>query len=242
LKKEWFALGLILIVAGFAFLYFSNTSVYVNNYVQIASIDNSVNYNKGYPLQLNITAHYDVGQRFFFNFSKGRFWGVQYDQEVALEPPNMMFAPNASIEAYKTAEFYVYTPSGDMVVSEVYLVGGKSIFAVTYLNQSADFVPLSGGNLSFYYVGIEGIVERSGNYTITANDIEPYVMQSATQQYTMQTDPPLQMYLWNLETTSSKPYLVSSVSVSGVLFFVGAVTSVWAGRPKRRGAHVRSTR
>ena len=242
MKKEWFAFGLILILIGFALLYFANDSVYGNNFLLKASIDNSVNYTDGLPLELNVTAYFNAGQTLFFNFTKGRFWGVEYDQQYGLEPANPYFAPNATIEAYKVAEFYVYTPSGDGVVSEVYLVGGSSIFAVSYLNESADFVPLSGGNVSFTNVGIEGRVETSGNYTVRVNDIEPYVMESANVEYNISSnpktgDPPLQMYLWNLETVGTKPYFVLFLSVGGALLFVGAVTSVWAGRPKKRRAH-----
>jgi hypothetical protein len=234
LKKEWLALGLLLILAGFAFLYFSNTSLYNDDYVSKASLDNSVNYNKSLPTEVSLTAYFNASQRFFFNFTKGRFWGVQYDQQNGLEPANMNFAPNTTIPPYKTVEFYLYTPSGDVVLSEVYLEGGTEIFAVAYVNQSADFVPLPGGNLTFVNVGMEGRIERSGNYTVKANDIEPYVMKSATEMYNMSGDPPLEMNLWNVETVGTKPYFVSSVSVGGALLFVGAVSSVWAGRPKKR--------
>ncbi|MGD0979072.1 MAG: hypothetical protein ABR962_08030 [Candidatus Bathyarchaeia archaeon] len=238
MKKEWLALGLLLILAGFVLLFFSNTSVYQDSYVSRASLNNSVNYSEGLPTGVSLTAYFNASQRFFFNFSKGRFWGVAYDQQHGLEPINTEFAPGTAIEPYKTVEFYLYTPSGDVVVSEVYLVGGSEIFAVAYLNQSADFVPLPGGNLTFANVGMEGSTERSGNYTVKAIDIEPYIMKSATEMYNMSGDPPLQMNLWNVETVVTRPYFASSVSAGGALLLVGAVSSVWAGRPKkRRRAH-----
>lgn len=252
MKKEWLALGLLLILAGLVFLYFSNTSVRNDNYVLKASFDNHVYYDKGLPGKVSLTAHFEVGQRFFFNFTKGLYWGVQYDQQHGLEPTDPNFAPDAAIEAYKTAEFYLYTPSGDVVPTEVYLIGGSQAFAVAYLNQSADFVPLPDGNLTFGLfspVGMEGTIERAGNYTVKANDIEPYVMKSQTEMYNITADfvngisspggdPPLGMYLWTIETVETKPYFVSFVSAGGVLLFVGAVSSVWAGRPKkRRHAH-----
>ena len=246
MKKEWLALGLLLILAGLVLVYFFNTSVYNDNYVPKASLDNLVNYNEGFPAELSLTAYFEAGQRFFFNFTKGRFWGSSYDQAYGLEPANTNFAPDTAIEPYKTAEFYLYTPSGDMVLCEVYLMGGTEVFAVAYVNQSEDFVPLPDGNLTFANnLGMEGIAERSGNYTVKVNDIEPYVMESATEMYNITAyflngisspggDPPLQMYLWNVETVETKPYFVSSVSAGGVLLFVGAVTSVWARRPKNR--------
>lgn len=240
MKKEWLAFGLLLILAGLVLLYFSNTPVYKDNYVPEASIDNSVNYDNGLPAELSVTANFTVGERLFFNFTKGRFWGLSYDQEYGLEPANTEFAPGTAIEAYKTAEFYLYTPSGDVVVSEVYLVGGSAPFAVTYpYNLSSDFVPLPGGNLTFVNVGIEGTVERTGNYTVKVNDIEPYVMQDASHTYNISSDPttgdpPLGMYLWNVGTIETKPYFLSFISAGGVLLLVGVVTSIWAGRPKRR--------
>jgi hypothetical protein len=249
MKKEWLALGLLLILAGLVFLYFSNTSVYNDNYVPKASFDNHVYYNEGLPTKVSLTAYFDVGQRFFFNFTNGRFWGVQYDQQYGLEPAYTNFAPTTAIEAYKTAEFYLYTPSGDAVQTEVYLVGGSEVFAVAYLNQSADFVPLLGGNLTFVNVGMEGTIERAGNYTVRVNDIAPDVMRSQTESYNITADfvngisspggdPPLEMYLWTIVTVETKPYFVSFVSAGGVLLFVGTVSSVWAGRPKkRRHAH-----
>jgi hypothetical protein len=240
MKKEWLALGLLLILAGLTLLYFSNTSVLQDNYVARASLDNHVNYNEGLPTEVSLTAYFEAGQRFFFNFTNGRFWGVQYDQDHGLEPANTLFAPGTAIPRYKVVEFYLYTPSGDMVLTEVYLVKGAAAFAVTYLNQSADFVPLLGGNLTFSNLGMEGRIERTGNYTVKANDIEPYVMRAANDTYNINTDPPLGMNLWNVETVEIRPYFVSSASVGGVVLLVGIVSSVWAGRPKKR-RHTRAS-
>jgi len=246
MKKEWLALGLLLILIGLALLYFSNTLEYQDNYGSKASLDNSVNYSEGRPTQLSLTAYFEAGQRFFFNFSKGRYWGVAYDQANGMEPGDPNFAPGASIEPYKTVEFSLSTPSGDVVLSEVYMVEGSEAFAVTYLNQSADFVPLLGGNLSFVNVGMEGIIERTGNYSVKAVDIAPPVMKDAgaANTYEISGDPPLGMYLWNVETVEARPYFVSSVSAGGVLLVVGVVLSAWAGRPKksRRASNSRKAR
>jgi len=244
MKKEWLALGLVLILVGLALFYFSNTTVYQDSYLFKASIDNSVNYNEGLPAQLSLTANFTAGNRLFFNFTKGRFWGVAYDQEHGLEPANPLFVPGnlstgVAIDPYKTAVLFLHTPSGDMVWTEVYLVAGSEPFAVVYLNQSADFVPLPGGNLTFGNVGREGRVERTGNYTVKINDIAPAVMKGPEEVYRISSDPttgdpPLQMYLWNVETVETKPYFVSSISAGGVLLLVGVVSSVWAGRSKKR--------
>jgi hypothetical protein len=250
LKKEWFALGLLLVLAGLVFLSFSNTSTTTDNYILKSSFDNYVYYNAGLPPKLSLTAYFDVGQHFFFNFTHGRFWGSGYDQVHGMEPVNTEFAYNTSIEPYKTAEFYLYTPSGDAVQTEIFLVGGSAVFAVHYFNQSADFVPLLGRNLTFVNVGMEGVIKSAGNYTVKVVDVEPYVLRSQTQTYSITADiingiskpggdPPLQMYLWNVVTVLTKPFFVSFVSAGGVMLFVGAVICVWAGRPKKR-RHVHS--
>jgi hypothetical protein len=248
MNKDLLALGLVLILISLALFYFSDTVVYQDNYVARATIDNSNNYAEGLPAQLSVAANFTAGDRLFFNFTNGRFWGTGYDQQHGLEPANPNFVPGnlstgVAIEAYKVAELFVYTPSGDAVWAEDYLVGGNSPFAVVYYNQSADFVPLLGGNLTFANVGIEGTTERTGSYTVKITDILPPVMEDAVHVYRITTnlttgDPPLQMYLWNVETVGTKPYFVSSASAGGLLLSVGAVSSVWAGRSgHRRRAH-----
>jgi hypothetical protein len=239
-SKEWLAFGLLLIIVGLALLYCADISVYNDNYVSKAILDNDVYYNENLPPLLSVTAYFEAGQHFFFNFTKGRFWGNEYDQEYGLDSPNPNFAPNTYLEAYKLVEFDLNTPSGDVVVAYVYMVGGSEAFAVVYANKSADFVQLLGGNLTYGNVGMEGIVESTGNYTVKAVVIAPPVMRDSTQSYGINTDPPVEMYLWNIESVETKPYLVSCASASGVLLFVGVVFSVWAIRPKNgRRAHLK---
>jgi hypothetical protein len=250
-KKEWFALGLVLIVAGFALLSFSNTVVYTDNYLAQGSLDNTVYEHSGLTPRVSVSGHFDAGQRLWFNFTKGNFWGVQYDiQNEGLEPANTEFAPGTAIEPYKTIYFNLYTPSGDVVSTEVYLVGGTEPFAVVYFNQSADFVPLPGGNLTFASVGVEGTIERTGNYTIVATTIQPLVRKDAQNTYdvvansitgkgAVQADPPLTMNLWSIDAVETKPYLVSFVTVGAVILVPGVISSVWATRPKRRRARDR---
>ena len=239
-KKEWFALGLLLILAGLALLSFSNTSIHQDNYVLKTNLDNYVYYRKGLPPELSVSGYFEAGQRLFFNFTKGRFWGAQYDiNNFGLEPANTEFAPNTSIPNYKVVDFGIYTPSGDEVWTLVYFVGGTDPFAVTYLNQSADFVPLPGGNLTFRNVGMEGTIGRTGNYTMKALSIEPPVHKDASNTYDIAGDPPTAMSLWNIETVVTRPYFVSTVSMGSVLLLVGVVSSVWAGRSRKRPARGR---
>jgi hypothetical protein len=243
-KKEWFALGLLLILVGLALLAFSNTTVYQDNYVSKGSLDNYVKYNIGGIPEMSVSGHFEAGQRFFFNFSKGRFWGSKYDQDnFGMEPANTEFAPNTSIVQHKIAEFDLYTPSGDEVISDVYLIDGSDPFAVVYLNQSSDYVPLAGGNLTFGNVGMEGTIGRTGNYTVKAISIDPVVHKDINHTYDITGDPPMTMSLWSIEAVGTRPYLVSSVSAGTILMLSGVMSSVWAGKSKRRpGRHLRETR
>jgi hypothetical protein len=241
-KKEWFALGLLLIILGLALVSLRNTPAYQDNYLSKGSLDNYVYYRENLPPKLSVSGYFEAGQHFFFNFTKGRFWGVQYDiNNFGLEPPNTEFAPNTTIPAYKTVDFVLYTPSGEAVWSVAYLVGGTDLFAVVYFNQSADFVPLAGGNLTFVNVGMEGTVERTGNYTVKAISVDPPVHKDLGETYEITGDPPTTMNLWNIETVETEPYFVSSVSAGAVLLATGVVSSFLAARrPKKRQARVRS--
>lgn len=243
MKKEWFALGLILIIAGLAFLGFSSTVVYAENYVSRGSLDNSVNYQTGRATKLSVSGYFEVGERFFFTFTNGRFWGSQYDiAHFGLEP-EFDFAPNTTIREYKTVDFDLYTPSGDVVWTIVYLISGTGHFAVVYQNQSADYVPLVDGNLTFTDVGVEGTIARNGTYTVTAASIDPPVHFNETTIYQIAGDPPLAMNLYDIETVKTMPRLVSFASVGTVLMVSGVVLGVWASKPKRRPKwHSRKTR
>lgn len=237
-KKDWFALGLLLILAGAALLSFSNTIADQTNYLLKASVNNNQNYIAGYNLQVSVSAYFNADQQFYFNFTKGRYWGSENDQ---VEPADMNFAPNSSIESYKALSFYIFTPSGDVVSSLVYLVYGTEPFAVTYFNQSTDFVPLAAGNCSLGRARIEGTTTRAGNFTFTATAIDPYVEHlNSTDLYDVvahgriQADPPLQIYVYNIDTVATKPYFASFLSVGASLVIAGVVPFIWASRPKKK--------
>lgn len=240
-KKDWFALGLILIIAGLVLVSLSNTVSNKSNDVLRASVDNIQNMNSGSPTQVSVTAYFNADQHFYFNFTSGRYWGDAYDQ---YDPANMNFAPNNSIDPYKTLSFYIYTPSGDVVSSEVFLVYGTQPYAVVYLNQSTDFVPLTGGNLSLGVARMEGQTTRAGNFTFVATSIDPYVEHlSAIDLYDVVghgrigADPPRQIYLYNINTVATKPYFSLFLVVGPLLVIVGAVPFVWATRPKKKHPH-----
>ena len=240
MRKEWLALGLILIVAGLALLSFSRTVVSNDNYIVKASVDNLANINEGRPMELSVAANFSTGQRFFFNFTHGRFWGLSYDQQHGLEPANTNFAPGWTILPFKTLEVDVSTPSGDVVDCEVYLVGAIKPLAVSYLNVSTDFTPLSEGNLTFSNTAaVQGLVEHSGLYTVTVTDIEPYVQRSAGLQYNISSDPtigdpPSNMSLYNVETVETRPFFSAFVATGAVLLTCGVSISVWSARSKGR--------
>jgi len=237
-KKDWFALGLILIIVGLVLLSSSNTVADQSSYLLKAHVDNNQNYIEGRTTQVSVSAYFNADQYFYFNYTKGRYWGNENDQ---LEPADMNFAPNSSIEPYKALSFYIFTPSGDVVSSLVYLVYGTEPFAVVYFNQSTDFVPVAAGNCSLGRAGVEGTTTRAGNFTFTVTAIDPYVEHlNSTDLYDVvahgriQADPPLQIYLYNIDTVQTKPYFALFLSVGALLVIVGVVPFVWASRPKKK--------
>jgi hypothetical protein len=233
-RENWIALGLVIIVVGLMFAVFSNSPVYAQSYVAKNSLDNSKNYAVNKSPEISVSAYFEAGQRFFFNFTHGRFWGNKYDTENGgLEPGDPNFAPDTSILAYKEAWFDIITPSGDRMSVDVYVVGGTDPFAVVYENQTVDFTPLDGGNKSLANPGVEGTIGRTGNYTVTATAIINPIYRDATETYFMNTDPPLKMNLWSIDSVESKPYLVPFASVAAVLTISGVVSGIWAGRSKK---------
>jgi hypothetical protein len=233
-RENWIALGLVTIVVGLMFAIFSNSPVYAQNYTAKGSLDNSKNYAANKSPEVSVSGHFEAGQRFFFNFTKGRFWGVKYDVENGgLEPEDSNWAPDSAIPAHKEAWFDIFTPSGDRISVDVFVLGGTDLFAVVWANQSVAFTPLDGGNKSLFNVGVEGMVGLTGNYTVTATAIINPIYKSADEIYFMNTDPPLMMNLWSIESVESKPYLVPFASVGTVLTVSGVVSSVWMGRSKK---------
>lgn len=237
-RENLIGLSLIVIILGLLVLVFANSPVKAENYVLKAEVDNSQT-----PFKLSVSGYFEAGQVFFFNFTKGSYWGVKYDQENGgLEPTLTDFAPDTSLPPHKIVTFYLHTPS-DSLGLEVYVVGGTDPFAVTYQNESSDFVPLTGGNLTFVNLGVEGTVNRSGNYTIEAVTVIPLILRDVNDSYTLATNPLALMRLWNINSVETTPYFVAFVSMGSILIGSGAVASVWAVTSKRRTTrHLKKTR
>jgi len=238
-RKEWFGLGLILVIAGLLLLGFSNTPVYGDSYLQRGSLDNSLIY-PGVP-KVSVLGYFEAGQRFLFNFTKGRFWGVKYDIDNGGLEPGFDVNADVSIPQHKILTFAIYTPSSDDFIVEVYLVSGTSPFMVVYDNQSADFVPLDGGNLTSN-AAMEGTINRTGNYSVEATALVPPALQDVGHYYGVAQDPPETMVLWSIEAVATRPYFVSSVSVGAMLILIGTGCSAWAGISKKPSKHLRKTR
>jgi len=226
-------------IVGVIFLAFSNSPVHVDNYNLKARVENPVTTSQ----EVNISAFFEAGQHFFFNFTHGTYWGVKYDVDYGLEPTWTDFAPNASMPAYKIVSLNLSTPSGDTAVPvDVYMVGGTDPYAVVYRGQSADFVPLDGGNQTLGNVGLEGRVVRSGNYTLVLTAIVPLVQKDAGTSYGIVADPdhgllgdpPKMMSMWNIVSVETKPYFLPFVSVGTIAMLSGAASGLYGGRPKRR--------
>lgn len=233
-RENQLALGLVLILLGLLILAFSNVTVNALNYSLRSGLDNSNTANES----VSVSGNFTVGEHFLFNITKGHYWGVKYDVENGgLEPVNSEFAPNASIPAYKIVTFDVHTPSDDVFVTEMYVVGGTDPYAVVFDNQSSDFLPVSGDNLTLFpTVGIEGIIARSGEYTVKATAIVPTILRTQNLSYTIDTDPPLLMNMWVIQSSEQKPYFVLALSSGAVLVLSGIVLSAQAALFKKKPA------
>jgi hypothetical protein len=238
-RENSIALGLVLIILGCLVLVFANSPVSATDFTLRGSVDNSV---LNIP-RLNVSGFFSAGEHFIFNFTKGRFWGVAYEADhQGFSPFDPNFAPNSSILAYKEVYFDIFTPSGDFFTVDVYVIEGINPFVVVYDNQSADFVPLNGGNFTGYAV-VEGIVHNTGNYTVKATIVFPLVQRDENHTYTVETDPPQLMNLWEAVNFETKPYLAAFASLGTILITSGAVSAiVWGRKPgNRRRRHLTRT-
>lgn len=235
-RENVLALGIVLIIVALVILSLSNSPTYGDKYVQEAIVDNS---NQA-SLSVVVSAHFDAGQHLFFNFTKGHYWGNEYDDNNGGLDPGMDIGTNCSIPSYKEIYFSLYMPSGDNLSVGVYLAGGTDPYIAVLYNQSAEFTPLSGANETFQDVGLEGITNVSGTYTVEGESIYPLILRTTDQTYSIVAspgigaDPPLNMGLWNIETVESKPYLIPFVTLGTILIASGAVSLVWTGKPRRR--------
>lgn len=229
MKREgWAALGLVLVIVGLLVLSFSNAAVAVDNYTSKASVENP---NNSGP-ELSVSHYFESGNTFFFNFSKGTFWGVKYDVENGMNPTYV--TSNVSIPPYKEVYFDLYTPSGDTISTYFLVAGGYIPYLVGYYNQSADFTIAEDGNLTMAHAGLEGTINRNGNYTVKAVEIDPPVYKDQNTMYDIAGDPPQQMSLWTVQTVETKPYFVLCVSGGTILIFSGLASEIWTGTSKMR--------
>jgi hypothetical protein len=235
MRKYWFALGLILLLVSFIFYFASGLPVYVESYVLKSKV--TQNYVSG-TLKTKVSAYFEVGEHFFFNFSRGRYWT---GPEEVYEPSETHV--DFAIPPHKKVTFDVHTPS-NMFEVEVWMVEGQDPYVVLYLNKSDDFTPLRGGNLtvpSSNVVGIEGIINRNGTYTVEVVAVVPPIYKTETEVLDINEDPPITMNLYSVRKVETKPYEVLLPS-SFVVAFSGVTLSVWAaksGRKRRKVARKR---
>jgi hypothetical protein len=225
MRKYWLTFGLILLLVSLVFYSASGLSVYAELFV----LKNQVkqDYASG-TLETSISGYFEVGEHFFFNFSTGRYWT---GPEEIFEPSetHMDFA----IPPHKKVAFDVHTPSNDSFKIEVWVVEGRDPYVVIYLNQSDDFTPLRGGNLTFINVGIEGIINKNGTYTVEVVAIVPPIYKTQTEALGIDEDPPTKMNLYSVQRVETKPYEMLLPS-SFVTAFSGVTLSVWAARSEKK--------
>jgi len=230
MRKYWFAFGLILLLISLAFYSASGLTVYVESYILKSQVNQD--YASG-NLTTSISGYFEVGEHFFFNFTVGRYWG---GKEEVFEPPETH--ENWSIPSHKKVTFDVQTPSNDVFEVEVWVVSETMCpYVVIYQNQSEDFTPLRGGNLTFTNVGIEGVINKNGTYTVSAVAIVPPIYKTGTEVLRIDEDPPRKMNLYSIQMVETKPYQALLPS-SFVVAFSGVTLSVWAAKSEKKRSKV----
>jgi len=217
----------LITIIGLVLILISNISVFVESYVHRSSVVNT--YQPGLPLKKSVSAYFEADERFFFNFSPGRFWS---GAEEVFEPAYV--SKNLSVEPYKAVTFIIHTPSNDTCEFQAWVIRGLYPFVILFLNKSEDFTPLPDGNLTFGNVGVEGIVKKSGVYNFTVIDISPPAIKELKEPpLSIDEDPPRGMHLYVIRDAETKPYYpLFPIGVSIVIF--GALISLRGTAAKRR--------
>lgn len=202
LKKEYLVVGFSLITIGLIFIGVHNNSVFVQTF------EVKDRYEAKVRESIEVRGYFEKGDHFYFNFTSGKYWGG--------EPLTELYEPSCDLgEAYlpehKIVVFYVDTPSNETCLVEARLPYGIYTFAIIYANKSKDFTPLPGGNLTWSDVGIEGIINKEGNYAIRAVLITPPVYKTRVgegEPLQIEDDPPQEMVLWVIRDVETKPYFI----------------------------------
>jgi hypothetical protein len=227
MRKDWLALGLILVLLGLILSLYHNVSIYRETYF---AKDIVVNYKPDNPLppRTSVSAYLAKEDHFFFNFSKGRYWTNNVPGQF--EPT--IVEENYSIPYPKIVGFNIEGPS-DTVSVEAYVAQGSQPYLISYENQSEDFTILPGGNLTFGNVGIEGIANINGTYTIKAVSLVPPSFKTEKEFYGITEDPPINMGLYTIGNAKTYPYAI--LLPTGILIASsGVILSVWALKTERK--------
>jgi hypothetical protein len=92
-----------------------------------------------------------------------------------------------------------------------------------FYRESEDFTHLPDGNVTFLNVGVEGIVNKNGTYTITAVCIDPPVFKTENEPpLSINEDPPREMRLYVIKNVETKPYYL--LLPTGIFLAVFGVT------------------
>jgi len=233
MKKAYLIVGSLLIFLGLILITLHNTPVFVTTY-KIKDM-----YQANVREHIEVTGFFNEEDHFFFNFSSGKYWGG--------DPLTEPYEPSCDLgEAYipehKVVIFQIFTPSKTCIV-EAKLPHGLYTFAIIYANKSDDFTILSGGNLTWSNVGIEGIVNKKGNYTIRAMLITPPVYKTRIgegEPLQIEDDPPQEMTLWLIQEVETKPYFI--LLPIGATSVMGGVVLVMSSpiKSKKRRLKMRS--
>jgi len=224
LRKNYFTIGLLTILLGLIFVAIHNNSADVETYTLVDK------YEAGERHNIEVTGFFKKGDHFYFNFSPGIYWGGDWE----------IFEPGcdlggAYIPQHKIVFFDIYTPSNETCSLEARLPYGMFTFAIIYYNRSSDFTPLPDGNLTFTGAGIEGIVNKTGSFTIRATGIYPIVYETKPGEgrtFQIEDDPPRIMTLWKISKIETKPYAIL-LPFGIILVLFGVILDIWSVRGRR---------
>ncbi|MEM2129126.1 MAG: hypothetical protein QXZ70_00855 [Candidatus Bathyarchaeia archaeon] len=225
MRKTLLLLGLLIMFVGIIFLPLRNYPVSVEEY---ELRDYAKNTYQSEPFITAVSGNFSVGEKLFFNFTEGRYWGG--DEEV--------FEPSVSYEDFaipqhKIVGFTIQTPSGQNSSFEAYFVKAQSTFMIVFEGESDDLDPLPDGNLTLGNVGFECLIKRNGTYTIIAESIVPLISKTEIEMLTLDKDPPRIMSLWCIKNTATYPYQFF-LPLGAALCCVGLIISVFAYKSKKK--------
>jgi len=204
LRKDVFAIGVLLILVGAVLTACHSASVKVN-------VNEVVN---GVEKKLSVSGYFNSGQVLILGILPGNYWGKP------------IFEPGEEgVPAHKVVGVQVIDPHNDTGVFEVYFGEEGFFYHWTVYNQSSGFTPTINETSWL----LEGIAQLSGNYTVKIALVGPSLNRN-NPEYTpilLQEDPPAKMELITLKLETTYPY-TWFLPVGIAVVIAGILASAWS--------------